>query len=89
MALSGLLRFPAQVEDSHLPMYSCLLAMQGASIIERVKLEGLSRDKVCLLAFIGASLKFRGADAAPICPVALPIHSPHAPGQEPIDDVFF
>jgi kynurenine formamidase len=33
----------------------------------------LSRDRVYQFAFIGASLKFRGADAAPIRPVALPI----------------
>ena len=41
--------------------------------MELVDLEGLSRDKVYEFAFIGASLKFRGADAAPIRPVALPI----------------
>ena len=50
-----------------------MLAQQGAPILELVDLEALSRDKVYQFAFIGASLKFRGGDAAPIRPVALPI----------------
>ncbi|RPH54268.1 MAG: cyclase family protein, partial [Acidobacteria bacterium] len=50
-----------------------LLAQQGAPIIELVNLEALARDRVYQFAFIGASLKFRGGDAAPIRPIALPI----------------
>ncbi|WP_339545236.1 cyclase family protein [Pseudomonas sp. RA_35y_Pfl2_P32] len=66
--------FPSEVEGNYLPLHTYLLAMQGAPILELVNLEGLSRDKVYQFAFIGASLKLRGADAAPIRPVALPIN---------------
>ncbi|AIC21137.1 cyclase [Pseudomonas chlororaphis] len=65
--------FPSEVEGNYLPLHTYLLAMQGAPILELVNLEGLSRDRVYQFAFIGASLKFRGADAAPIRPIALPI----------------
>jgi kynurenine formamidase len=65
--------FPAEVPDNYIPVHTYLLAQQGAPIIELVNLEALSRDRVYQFAFIGASLKFRGADAAPIRPVALPI----------------
>jgi kynurenine formamidase len=47
--------------------------MQGAPIIELVNLEGLSKDRVYQFAFVGASLKLRGADAAPMRPMALPV----------------
>jgi kynurenine formamidase len=35
--------------------------------------EGLAADGVDEFAFIGASLKLRGADGAPMRPIALPI----------------
>ncbi|NER63647.1 cyclase family protein [Pseudomonas sp. MAFF212427] len=66
--------FPSEVEGNYLPLHTYLLAMQGAPIIELVNLEGLSRDQVYQFAFVGASLKLRGADAAPMRPIALPIH---------------
>lgn len=66
--------FPSEVEGNYLPLHTYLLAMQGTPILELVNLEGLSRDRVYQFAFIGASLKLRGADAAPIRPIALPIH---------------
>ncbi|AOY02310.1 cyclase [Jeongeupia sp. USM3] len=65
--------FPTEVPENYLPLHTYLLAQQGAPIIELVNLEALSRDKVYQFAFVGASLKFRGADAAPIRPIALPI----------------
>ena len=65
--------FPSEVPGNYLPVHTYLLAQQGTPILELVDLEGLSRDKVYEFAFIGASLKFRGGDAAPIRPVALPI----------------
>lgn len=65
--------FPSEVADNYLPLHTYLLAQQGAPIIELVNLEALSRDRVYQFAFVGASLKLRGADAAPIRPVALPI----------------
>ena len=54
-------------------MHSYLLAEQGTPIIEWANLEDLSRDKVYEFAFIGGSLKLRGADAAPIRPIAIPL----------------
>lgn len=65
--------FPSEVAGNYLPVQTYLLAQQGTLILELVDLEALSRDKVYQFAFIGASLKFRGGDAAPIRPVALPI----------------
>ena len=65
--------FPSEVSDNYLPLHTYLLAEQGAPIIELVNLEQLARDRVYQFAFIGASLKFRGGDAAPIRPIALPI----------------
>ena len=65
--------FPSEVTDNYLPLHTYLLAEQGAPIIEMINLEALSRDRVYQFAFIGASLKFRGGDAAPIRPIALPI----------------
>ncbi|MBM3103671.1 MULTISPECIES: cyclase family protein [Pseudomonas] len=66
--------FPSEVEGNYLPLHTYLLAMQGAPIIELVNLEGLSKDRVYQFAFVGASLKLRGADAAPMRPMALPVH---------------
>ncbi|MDC8756423.1 cyclase family protein [Janthinobacterium fluminis] len=65
--------FPSEVSGNYLPVHTYLLAQKGAPILELVNLEALSRDRVYQFAFIGASLKFRGGDAAPIRPIALPI----------------
>ena len=65
--------FPSELDSDYVPVHTYLLAEQGAPIIELVFLEELSRDKVYEFAFIGGSLKLRGADAAPIRPVAIPL----------------
>ena len=65
--------FPSEVTDNYLPVHTYLLAQQGAPIIEMANLEALARDRVYQFAFIGASIKFRGGDAAPIRPIALPL----------------
>ncbi|WP_457578320.1 hypothetical protein [Ensifer adhaerens] len=64
---------PAETENNYIPVHTYLLAQQGAPIIELINLEKLSKDRVYEFAFVGASLKFRGADAAPIRPVAFPL----------------
>ena len=56
-------------------MHTYLLAEQGTPIIELVYLEELSQDQVFEFAFIGGSLKLRGADAAPIRPIAIPLRN--------------
>jgi kynurenine formamidase len=65
--------FPAEVDTNYVPVHTYLLAEQGAPIMELVYLEELARDAVYEFAFIGGSLKLRGADAAPIRPIALPV----------------
>lgn len=65
--------FPSEVEDDYVPVHTYLLAQQGAPILELVNLEELSRDAIYEFAFIGGSLKLRGADAAPIRPIAIPL----------------
>ena len=65
--------FPSELEDDYIPLHTYLLAQQGALIIELVYLEELSQDAVYEFAFIAGSLKLRGADAAPIRPIAIPV----------------
>jgi hypothetical protein len=42
--------------------------------IEQMNLETLSKDGIYQFAFIGSSLKLRGASAAPMRPIAIPIN---------------
>jgi kynurenine formamidase len=65
--------FPSEVEGNYVPLHTYLLAQHGVPIIELVDLEELAADAVYELAFIGGSLKLRGADAAPLRPIALPL----------------
>ena len=65
--------FPSEVEGNPVPVHTYLLAQHGVPIIELAYLEELSKDKIYTFAFIGASLKFKGASAAPIRPIALPM----------------
>ncbi len=66
--------FPSEVEGNYVAVHTYLLAQHGVPILELVNLEELARDKVYTFAFIGGSLKLRGADAAPLRPVALPLN---------------
>lgn len=63
--------FPSQAEGDWVPVHTYLLAHKGIPIIEMAVLDELARDRVYEFAFIGGSLKFRGASAAPIRPVAI------------------
>lgn len=65
--------FPSEVDGNYVPVHTYLLAEQGTPILELVNLEALARDKVYVFAFIGGSLKLRGADGAPMRPIALPL----------------
>ena len=65
--------FPSELESDYIPLHTYLLAEQGTPIIELAFLEELSRDKIFEFAFIAGSLKLRGADAAPLRPIALPL----------------
>ena len=65
--------FPSEIEGNYLPVHTYLLAQHGIPIMELVNLEKLSEDKVYQFAFIGGSLKLRGADAGPMRPIAIRI----------------
>ena len=65
--------FPSELETDYVPVHTYLLAEQGTPIIELAYLEELARDRVFEFVFIGGSLKLRGADAAPIRPIAIPV----------------
>jgi kynurenine formamidase len=61
------------VDGNYVPVHTFLLAQSGIPILELVDLEALARDGVHEFAFIAASLRLRGADAAPLRPIALPV----------------
>jgi kynurenine formamidase len=65
--------FPVHSKDNWIPVHTYLLAQRGIPIVEVAWLEELSRDRVYEFAFVGASLKWRGASAAPFRPLALPL----------------
>jgi len=64
--------FPPEREDNWVPVHTYLLAEQGMMFIEQLFLEELSQDKVYEFAFIGTSLKLRGASGSPLRPIAIP-----------------
>jgi kynurenine formamidase len=65
--------FPPERNDNWVPVHTYLLAEKGVMFIEQMFLEELAKDKVYEFAFIASSIKFRGASAAPMRPIALPI----------------
>lgn len=67
--------FPSEVAGNYVPVHTYLLAQQGAFILELLDLEALASDKVYEFAFIGASLKLKGADGSPMRPIAIPLLS--------------
>ncbi|GAB3009245.1 cyclase family protein [Cyclobacterium sediminis] len=67
--------FPPEREDNWVPVHTYLLAEKGVMFIEQMFLEELAGDKVYQFAFIAASLKLKGASAAPMRPMAIPFHS--------------
>ena len=65
--------FPVEPGGPWVPVHTYLLAQRGVPIVEVVDLEALSRDRIYEFAFVAASLKFRGASAAPFRPIAMPL----------------
>ena len=65
--------FPVHGKESWVPVHTYLLAQRGVPIIEVAFLDELARDRVYEFAFIGGSLKWRGASAAPFRPIAFPL----------------
>ena len=65
--------FPSEVSGNYVPVHTYLLTQMGVPILELVDLESLSQAGVYEFAFVAASIKLRGADAAPMRPIAFPI----------------
>lgn len=68
--------FPPERPDNWVPVHTYLLAERGVMFMELVNLEELSADRIYEFAFIGASLKLRGASGAPMRPLAIPLRKP-------------
>ncbi len=65
--------FPPERTDNWVPVHTYLLAEKGVMFIEQMYLENLAQDRIYEFAFIASSLKLRGASAAPMRPIALPV----------------
>lgn len=65
--------FPVVEKNNWIPVHSYLLAEAGVPIMEVVYLEEIARDRVYEFAFVGASLKLRGASGSPMRPLAFPV----------------
>jgi kynurenine formamidase len=65
--------FPPERDDNWVPVHTYLLAEKGIMFLEQMFLEELAADRVYEFAFIGASLKLRGASGSPMRPLAIPI----------------
>lgn len=65
--------FPPERPDNWVPVHTYLLAERGVMFLELVNLEELAADRVYEFAFIGTSLKLRGASGAPMRPLAIPM----------------
>ena len=66
-------QLPTVEEDNWQVVHTYLLAEAGVPIMEVVDLEALAGERISEFAFIGACLRFRGATAAPIRPLAMPL----------------
>ena len=64
--------FPVEPGRTWIPVHTYLLAQRGVPIVEVVNLEDLSAARVYEFAFVAASLRFKGASAAPFRPIAMP-----------------
>lgn len=74
--------FPSEVEGNYVPVHTYLLTQIGVPIMELVNLESLAASEVYEFAFVGSSLKLRGADAAPLRPIAFPFKATFSEQKE-------
>ncbi len=65
--------FPPERTDNWVPVHTYLLAEKGVMFLEQMNLESIAEDGVYEFAFIGASLKLKGASGAPMRPLAIPL----------------
>ena len=62
---------PPEIPNSRLPVHQHLITRNGIRIIDNVNLNELSREKAYEFLIIIAPLRFRGATASPVSPVAI------------------
>lgn len=62
---------PPESENTRLPVHQYLIAKSGIRLIDNIKLDELSRDKIYEFAFICLPLLIKGATATPVSPVAI------------------
>ena len=68
-------QMPSADPESWVPVHTYLLIEAGVPIIELAHLEDLAAESLYEFAFIGSCERFRGATAAPMRPMALPLRS--------------
>lgn len=68
-------QMPSADPENWVPVHTYLLVEAGVPIIELVELEALAAEALYEFAFIGNCMRFRGATAAPLRPIALPLRA--------------
>jgi kynurenine formamidase len=71
----GLEQFPTADPENWQVVHTYLLAEAGVPIMEVVNLEQLAAEEIYEFAFVAAGMPIRGATAAPMRPIALPLRS--------------
>jgi kynurenine formamidase len=66
-------QIPSTEEGNWLPVHTYLFAEAGVPIMEVVDMERLAEEQLYEFCFIGAGIKLRGATAAPMRPLAMPL----------------
>jgi kynurenine formamidase len=69
----GMDQMPSIDERDWAPVHTYLLAEAGVPILEVANLEEVSAARLYEFAFFGAPIKLRGATAAPLRPIAMPL----------------
>ncbi|AAT42769.1 cyclase family protein [Picrophilus oshimae] len=62
---------PPEIKNTRLPVHQYLIAKCGIRLIDNIKLDELSRDRIYEFAFICLPLLIKGATASPVSPVAI------------------
>jgi kynurenine formamidase len=68
-------QIPSADAENWQGVHTYLLAEAGVPILEVANLEELAKEAVYKFAFVGATLKIRGATGGPMRPIALPLSS--------------
>ncbi len=62
---------PPEIKNTRLPVHQYLIAKSGIRLIDNIKLDELSMDKIYEFTFICLPLLIKGATASPVSPVAI------------------